>query len=108
MTLLETTYRQLHSAGLVHCAEAFSRDYLGKNSNWYAYQKHTARDFSVNAAIQCLRSIRFQQRQTAISTEQQAALRAVDQKLVQHLRRQHAVAGIVEFLHASNQTNTSR
>lgn len=94
MTLLEMTYRQLHSAGLVHCAEAFSRDYLGKNSNWYAYQKHTARDFSVNAAIQCLRSIRSQQRQTAISTEQAQALKNTEHVLLAYLNAQHCVADV--------------
>jgi hypothetical protein len=55
MTLLEKTYRQLRSAGLVHCAEAFSVDYLSKNKNWFSYQRCTGRDFSVDAAVQCLR-----------------------------------------------------
>ena len=94
MTLLEQTYRQLQSAELVHCAEAFSRDYLGKNSNWYAYQKHTARDFSVAAAIQCLRTIRSQQRQTAISTAQVHALKATEQQLLAYLTKQHCVADV--------------
>jgi hypothetical protein len=62
MTLLEQTYTQLKQVGLVNCAEAFSRNYLQKNCNWFAYQKHTGRDYSVGAAIACLRSIRSQQR----------------------------------------------
>ena len=94
MTLLEQTYRQLQGAGLVHCAEAFSRNYLGKNSNWYAYQKHTGRDYSVGAAIQCLRNIRSQQRQTAISTAQQQTLKATEKQLLAYLTKQHCVADV--------------
>lgn len=94
MTLLETTYRQLQSAGLVHCAEAFSRNYLGKNHNWYAYQKHTRRDYSASAAIQCLRSIRFQQRQTAITTAQAQALKNTEQQLLAYLNAQYCVADV--------------
>ena len=94
MTLLEQTYRQLQSAGLVQCAEAFSKNYLGKNSNWYAYQKHTGRDYSVSAAIQCLRSIRLQLRQTAISTAQIHALKYLERKLLTYLNEQHGVAEI--------------
>jgi hypothetical protein len=94
MTLLETTYRQLRSTGLVLCAEAFSKDYLGKNSNWYAYQKHTGRDYSVNAAIQCLRSIRSQQRQTAITTAQAQTLKNTEQQLLAYLHAQYCVADV--------------
>lgn len=94
MTLLETTYRQLRSAGLVRCAEAFSRDYLNKNHNWYAYQKHTGRDYSANAAIQCLRSIRSQQRQTAISTAQAQTLKSTEHQLLAYLNAQYCVADV--------------
>lgn len=94
MTLLETTYRQLHSAGLVHCAEAFSRNYLNKNCNWYAYQKHAGRDYSVDAAVQCLRSIRFQQRQTAITTAQAKTLKNTEQVLLAYLHAQYCVADV--------------
>jgi len=54
MTLLEQIYRRLHDTQLVGCAEDFSMRYLGKNKNWYAYQTHTGREFSVDAAINCL------------------------------------------------------
>lgn len=94
MTLLETTYRQLRSAGLVHCAEAFSRDYLGKNSNWFAYSKHMGRDYSVGAAIQCLRSIRSKQRSSDLSKAQQVALRRIETQLATHLNTQHCVADV--------------
>lgn len=94
MTLLETTYRQLRSTGLVHCAEAFSRDYLGKNSNWYAYNKHTARDYSVDAAIQCLRNIRSQQHSKALSKAQRMTLQQVEALLTEYLNTQHCVADV--------------
>lgn len=94
MTLLERTYRQLRSTGLVHCAEAFSRDYLGKNSNWYAYNKHAARDYSVGAAIQCLRSIRSKQHSNDLSEAQLVALERIEQHLIAHLTIQHCVADV--------------
>lgn len=55
MTLVEQTYLGLHSVGLVNSREAFSTQYLGKNPNWYSYQTHMRRDFSVSAAVECQR-----------------------------------------------------
>lgn len=94
MTLLEQTYTQLHSAGLVDCAETFSRGFLGKNRNWYAYQKHVGRDYSLGAAIQCLRNIRFQQRQLAANTEQADVLQHAEQQLADYLTAQHCIANV--------------
>ena len=94
MTLLETTYRHLNSAGLVPCAAAFSADYLGKNKNWFAYQKHVGRDFSVDAAIQCLRRIRARQLTPKLTQAQQHALAAVEFELLAHLNAQHCVADV--------------
>lgn len=37
----------------------FAVQFLGKNPNWYAYQTHMGRDFSLPALINCLQ--RFQQ-----------------------------------------------
>ena len=36
----------------------FATQFLGKNPNWYAYQTHMGRDFSLPALINCLQ--RFQ------------------------------------------------
>jgi hypothetical protein len=94
MTLLENTYRQLRSAGLVRSAEAFSSTYLNKNKNWYAYQKHTGRDYSVDAAIQCLRGIRSQKCVSSISTAQHELLEEIEQQLLAHLNSQHCVADV--------------
>ena len=94
MTLLETTYTQLRAVQLVSCAEAFSTDYLAKNKNWYAFQKHSERDFSVDAAVQCLRSIRTNKALDGLDAKQQAALRAADRALLAHLNTQHCVADV--------------
>jgi len=94
MTLLENTYRQLNEVGLARYAAAFSTDYLGKNSNWYAYQKHSRRDFSIDAAVQCLRSIRAQQLKPKLTQAQQNALAAVEFELLAHLNIQHCVADV--------------
>jgi aspartate/glutamate racemase len=94
MTLLEKTYRQLRSAGLVRCAEAFSVDYLSKNKNWFSYQRCTGRDFSVDAAVQCLRTIRAQQLKPQLSEAQQRVLARAAQFLLAHLNTQHCVADV--------------
>ncbi len=95
MTLLENTYRQLSSAGLVNCAARFSSDYLGKNKNWFAYQKHSKRDFSIDAAVQCLRSIRDQQHTQELTQAQQQVLRTAELDLLAHLNTQHCVADVI-------------
>ena len=93
MTLLENTYRQLNDVGLAHCAAAFSADYLGKK-NWYAYQKHSKRDFSIDADVQCLRSIRAQQLAPKLTQAQQHALATAAQHLLDHLTNQHSIADV--------------
>lgn len=94
MTLLEQTYEQLNRAGLTESAEAFSRDYLGKSRTWFAYQKHTGRDYSVAAAIQCLRNIRLQQGCRELSNAQQVALRRIEAQLTKHLNTRYNVADV--------------
>lgn len=94
MTLLEQTYRQLHSAGLVRSTAGFSRQYLGRNRNWYAWQKHAGRDMCAAAAIQCLRTIRDQLQAATLDSTQKAALEAASAVLLGHLRQRHAVADV--------------
>jgi len=94
MTLLEQTFQQLNRAGLTQSAEAFSRDYLGKSRSWFAYQKHAGRDYSVAAAIQCLRNIRSQQRSSGLSSAQQVTLRQVEAQLTLHLNTHYCVADV--------------
>jgi hypothetical protein len=95
MTLLEQTYRELRAAGLTHCAEAFSRDYLSKNKNWYAFQTHTGRDFSVAAAVQCLRSLRSRQASPGLEQEQLNAMAIAERSLLSHLNDTHRVADVL-------------
>jgi|GEM_PF-2393038 hypothetical protein len=94
MTLLEKTYSELSSVGLVPSAAAFSADYLGKNKNWFAYQKHLGRDFSIDAAIQCLRRTRARQLAPKLTQAQQHALSAVEFELLTHLNAHHCVADV--------------
>lgn len=94
MTLLETTYTQLKSAGLVQSAEAFSSNYLNKNHNWYAYQKHTGRDYSVSAAIECLLSIRSQQCSNELTAAQLTALQQLEKQLAAYLYSKHCIVDV--------------
>ena len=95
MTLIEHIYQTLKQAELTANHEAFSRDYVGKSRNWFAWQRHTQRDFSISAAIQCLRLIRLQQeRDLALNVVQRQALTIAEQELLQHLNEQHSVAEI--------------
>ena len=94
MTLLEQTYLQLRDTGLVKCAEDFSRNYLGKNKNWYAFQTHNGRTFSVSAAVQCLRSIREQQSLAELGDSQNAVLDWAEVELLTYLNETHLVADV--------------
>ena len=92
MTLLEQTYKGLRQAGLVKTAEAFSTQYLGKNKNWYALQAHYGRDFSVRAAVGCVRSLELAKGSAGLDAAQQRVLRHLAQHLHQHLAAQYGVA----------------
>lgn len=94
MALLEEIYHQLRSADLLTSAEAFSKDYLGKNSNWYSYQRHTGRDFSIGAAVQCLRSLRIQQRREGLTPVQMDTLQHAATKLLAYLIEHHSVSDV--------------
>ena len=89
MTLIETTYRELHEVGLVRTREQFSTDYVGKNSNWYSYQTHMGRDFSVLAAANCLRTITKLAHVSTVQPQQQRSLSRVSALLSSYLREQH-------------------
>ena len=95
MTHIEQTYRILRQAGLTTTRQAFSREYVGKNQNWFAYQAHMKRDFSIAGAINCLRSIRFQkQRDAALDRVQLCALRDAEDVLLEHLNERYSVADV--------------
>lgn len=95
MTLLETTYEQLRNAGLAPNAQAFSVEYVGKNKNWYAYQKYTQRDFSVSAAVLCLRALRKRQASKELYPAQREALETAERALLAYLNDAHLVADVL-------------
>ena len=92
MTLLEQTYSNLRQAGLVKTAEAFSTEYLGKNKNWYAHQAHYGRDFSVRAAVGCVRNLEAVGSGDELDAAQQHIVQQLAQQLHQHLAAQYGVA----------------
>jgi|TARA_B110000091_G_C13683114_1_gene418757 hypothetical protein len=89
MTLVEQTYLGLHSVGLVNSREAFSTQYLGKNPNWYSYQTHMRRDFSVSAAVECLRALKQHKDAAALDKTQTLLIETIANKLDAYLRKQH-------------------
>ena len=94
-TLIERTYHILKQAELTTTRQAFSRDFVGKNQNWFAYQTHMKRDFPITAAIQCLRSIRlYKQRDAALDLVQICALGEVEHLLLEHLNETHCIAEV--------------
>ena len=95
MTLIEQTYDILKQANLTTTRQAFSRQYVGKNQNWFSYQAHMKRDFSLPAAIRCLRAIRFlRQHEAALEQAQDRALRSAEAMLLEHLNERHRIAEV--------------
>jgi hypothetical protein len=94
MTLLEQTYEHLSRAGLTSSAEAFSRDYLGKSRSWFAYQKHAGRDYSVAAAIQCLRVIKDRLQSQELDIADRTLLVRTAEQLQLHLSIQYSIADV--------------
>ena len=89
MTLVEVTYSELREAGLVTTREQFSIQYVGKNPNWYSYQIHVGRDFSVSAAVHCLRAIKQLVDAVTMQGKQRRSLAHTAQLLCGYLREQH-------------------
>jgi hypothetical protein len=95
MTLIDRIYDILRRAELTTTRQAFSREFVGKNPNWSAYQAHMKRDFSIAGAINCLRSIRLQQeRDAALDHVQLCALREAEGLLLDHLNERYRVAEV--------------
>lgn len=94
-SLIDRVYDILRRADLTTTRQAFSREYVGKNPNWSAYQAHMKRDFSITGAINCLRSIRLQkEREAALGIVQLCALREAEGLLLEHLNERYCVADI--------------
>ena len=89
MTLIEQTYSLLRDADLVRTREQFSTNYVGKNPNWYSYQTHVGRDFSVLAATHCLRAISKLSNADGMQSNQRSSLAHASVLLSSYLREQH-------------------
>ena len=84
---MNDTYTELRNAKLIKSGRQFSSTYVLRNANWFAYQKHNGRDFSLAAAIDCLRSVRKRMQRTEALNEVQAeALQAIEDQLTAYLR----------------------
>lgn len=59
MTLLEKVYGSLVEHDLVQNGEEFSTNWCGKSKSWFGERRHSGRDFSVTAAIDCMRSVQL-------------------------------------------------
>lgn len=59
MTLLEKVYERLVEHDLAQNGEEFSTDWCGKSKSWFGERKHSGRDFSVTAAIDCMQSVQL-------------------------------------------------
>ncbi len=87
MNIMNDTYTALRNAKLIKSGRQFSTTYVLRNANWFAYQKHNGRDFSLASAIDCLRSARKQlERETALNEVQMPALQAIEDQLTAYLR----------------------
>lgn len=91
MTLIEQTYRKLNDVGLVSTREQFSTQFVGKNSNWYSYQVHVNRDFSVLAAAQLLKEVSKLADAECITQDQRHILLQVSRRLTKYLREKNLV-----------------
>ena len=91
MTLIEQTYRKLNDVGLVSTREQFSTQFVGKNSNWYSYQTHVNRDFSVLAAAHLLKEVSKLAGAECITQDQKDTLLQVSRLLVNYLREKNLV-----------------
>lgn len=87
MNIMNDTYAALRNAKLIKSGRQFSSTYVLRNANWFAYQKHNHRDFSLGAAIDCLRFVRKQMQRTETLNEVQVrALRAIEDQLTAYLK----------------------
>lgn len=92
MNIMNDTYAALRNAKLIKSGRQFSCTYVLRNPNWFAYQKHNGRDFSLTAAIDCRRSVRKQlEREAALNEVQTRALTAIEDRLSEFVQ---AITGL--------------
>ena len=104
-TLLEEVFQTLKQAGIVRSAQAFSTDYLQRNANWYAYQKHTGRDFSVGTAVACMQSLRASSAGMTLTPAQAFELQALQKALLNYLGDHHSISDVSQLAAIDNTNN---
>ena len=94
MKLLNYTYIRLVEIKEIETAEELSKGWCQKNRNWFAWQKHAGQDFSVDAAINCLKRTRqrLAERQDNLG---KCGLIEIERLLSDYLRHKHKIADIV-------------
>jgi hypothetical protein len=103
MNIMNDTYTELRNAKMIKSGRQFSSTYVLRNANWFAYQKHNGRDFSLASAIDCLRSVRKQLgREAALSDVQTRALRTIEDRLSEFVQ---AITGL-KLISGTSSTST--
>lgn len=91
MTLLETTYKSLHDCDLTKSTRDFSTKYLNRNANWYSYQTHKNRDFSLTAAVAFVKSVNNMIEQDVLDAESKRALLTSKFQISNYLKDTHSL-----------------
>jgi len=91
MTLLETTYNYLNDYELTQSARHFSKTYLKRNANYYAYQTHKNRDFCLSAAVDFVKSVNAIMEDDTLDKERRTALLKSKHHITQYLQNTHSL-----------------
>lgn len=86
MNLLNQVYSELKRYELVQTSVGFSADIVHMNKNWYCYNKHMNKDFSVDAALNCLRSLDALSYDEQLTEDQKRCVIGLAQQLRDYLR----------------------
>ncbi|WP_171134961.1 hypothetical protein [Ruegeria sp. HKCCD7221] len=93
MKTMDYTLKELIEIGEIKTAEELSTKWCMKNKNWYSRQKHAGGDFSIDAAINCLRRTR-QRLAERHDDEGKRRLADIEKLLSNYLLQQHKVAEV--------------
>jgi hypothetical protein len=91
MTLLENTYKTLNEQNVVHSREHFSEHFLKRNKNWYSYQTHKNRDFSLPTAVKFVGAVTEMLSKTDIDDASKRALLHSKHSITYYLENSHNV-----------------
>lgn len=96
MTLLHYVYYVLLQHGYVEDGKDFSENWCDKNSNWYSYQTHMGRTFSLDAAISCLMSLKDIREEGEQELFKLRALEELVNLLTQFLALKYRIADVAD------------